>query len=91
MTKYLESGIGGGSVRTNCLDWICKQANILKINGCTFFKEDGSIKVMAEGEENDLVEFADKLEEANLFSRRENFYIVWKVQSKKFNNFSIIN
>jgi acylphosphatase len=90
MKKYLESGIGGSSCRHDCLNQICEQADHLHIKGCTFFKEDGSIGVMAQGEETDLVEFVDKLKDANLFFRIENFYITWKESNKKFDNFSII-
>lgn len=90
MIKFLESGIAGCSCRHDCLNQIFEQADHLKIKGCTSFKEDGSIGVMAQGEENDLVEFVDKLKEANLFFRIENFYIIWKESSKKFDKFSII-
>ena len=90
MTKYLERGIGGSLLKSNCLNWVSKQANHLKINGCASFKEDGSIKIVAEGEENNLFEFADKLQAGHFFSKTENFYVIWKESDKKFNNFSII-
>ena len=91
MIKQIESGIAGKGLNFNNLHSIKKVADDLELNGVLSFKDDGSIKVIAEGEEENLKKFTKKLEKASFFYLIENFYLIWHNSIKGFNNFSIIN
>ncbi len=73
--------------------WINDNANRLGLKGITFFKSDGSIKVIAEGEEKYLDIFMSKLKRGPylfpLFSPVENFSITWQEPKNDFADFSI--
>jgi len=56
-----------------------------------FTKDDGSIKVVAEGEDGDLTKFTKRLEKSFFFSSIENFYVNWHDSTKEFQDFSISN
>jgi len=51
MKKHIEGGISGRILGHNSLVWIKDLAIKLGLKGAVFTKHDGSIKVMAEGEE----------------------------------------
>ena len=77
MYKCIESGIGGKGLNFSDLLKIKHQAENLGLVGSVFFKEDGSIKVIAEGADDSLKEFAKELKPGHFFSTIENFYIIW--------------
>lgn len=77
MLKHIESGIGGKSLNSDYLSIVTKLASNCGLQGSVFTKDDGSIKVVAEGEEENLVQFSKKLRKANVFSSVENFYVNW--------------
>ena len=51
MVKHIESGMSGRMMGFNSLSWIRDVAMKLEIKGAVFTRPDGSIKVVAEGEE----------------------------------------
>ncbi len=61
MVKRIESGIAGKMLGFNALGFIRDLANQSRVNGAVFTKADGSIKVIAEGEEENLVAFTEKI------------------------------
>jgi len=85
----MESGIAGKGLDFDSLSRIKDQAIKLRLVGTTFMKDDGSIKVIAEGNDSDLEEFAKTLKPSRFFSSIENFYIIWKEPSLKYKDFSI--
>lgn len=93
MIKCTESTISGKNLSYKYLVWINDQATQLGLKGITFFKNDGSIKVIAEGEEQNLLFFIKKLKRGYffipLFSPVENFSVVWQEPKHEFENFSI--
>ncbi len=89
MTKSIESGISAKLMGTSKLSAIKDAAINLGIKGIAFIKEDGSIKVIAEGEEKNLEKFAKRIERIFFFSSIENFYILWKDFKGEFSDFSI--
>lgn len=89
MIKCIESGIAGKGLDFDSLSKIKNQAIKLGIVGTTFMKDDGSIKVIAEGNDADLEEFAKTLKPSRFFSSIENFYILRKEPSVKYKDFSI--
>ena len=89
MIKCMESGIAGEGLGFNILPKIKDQAVKLGIVGTVFVKDDGSIKVIAEGKDEDLEKFAKTLKLSHFFSRIENFYILWKGTDIEYKDFSI--
>lgn len=89
MFKRIESGIAGKGLGFDYLSSIKEVATDLGLEGTVSLKDDGSIKIVAEGEEKSLVKFTKKLERNFFFSQIENFYIIWYKPTREFNNFSI--
>ena len=93
MQKCIESTIWGRRLDYEYLVWIKNNAIRLGLKGITFFKNDGSVRVIAEGEENNLDIFARKLERGRTFlfflSPIENFSVTWHEPRKEFEDFSI--
>lgn len=77
-------------MRFSDLSWIKDFADRLGLVGIVFEKHDGTIKVIAEGEEKDLRKLARELErEEKSFSRVENFYEKWAEATGEFKEFSV--
>jgi acylphosphatase len=90
MKKRLESGISARSVGFGDLSYVKSYAEEFGLTGTVSVKNDGSIKIIAEGEDNNIMEFLKKLEaEEHSFSRVENFYEKWAEPTGEFENFSI--
>ncbi|OGI71055.1 hypothetical protein A3B84_02540 [Candidatus Nomurabacteria bacterium RIFCSPHIGHO2_02_FULL_35_13] len=93
MQKCIESTISGKNLGYDYLLWINRQATRLGLKGITFFKSDGSIKVIAEGEEKNLLFLIKKLRRGRfffpIFSPVENFSITLHEPRNEFENFSI--
>jgi acylphosphatase len=90
MFKHIEGGIAGRIMGNDSLSWIRDTATALGVSGAVFTKPDGSIKLVADGEEGTLVEFVKEIERGRVFSSVENFYINWS-DTKNLGNFFIIN
>lgn len=89
MIKCIESGVGGKGLSFDYLSEIRDRAIKFRLVGTTFFKVDGSIKVIAGGEAVALEEFVKTLKPNRFFSTIENFYILWKEPNNKYTDFSI--
>lgn len=68
MLKCIESVMWGRNLSYDYLLWIRRHAIRLGLKGITFFKNDGSIKTIAEGEERNLLFFVKKLKRGRFFS-----------------------
>lgn len=77
MIKKIEIGISGSIWNSSSFNWIDRLAIRLSINASVFTKSDGSIRVIAEGEEQTLEVFAKKIHHSGIFSRIENFFVKW--------------
>jgi len=93
MIKSIESTIWGKSLNHKYVLWVHNNATRLGLKGIVFFKNDGSIKIIAEGEEENLLFFIKKLQRGRyffpIFSQIENFSIVWQTPKHEFEDFSI--
>ena len=90
MFRRLESGISARSVRFSDLSYVKSYAEKFGLTGVVFTKDDGTVKVIAEGEEKNLEKFIKELEkEEHSLSRVENFYEKWGEPTGGFKNFSI--
>ena len=93
MQKCIESTISGINLDHEYLFWIRNNAVQLGLKGITFFKGDGSIKVIAEGEEQNLNKFLNKLRRGrhffSIFYPVENFSIILHEPKNEFEDFTI--
>ena len=89
MIKRIESGIAGKGLGSDYLSSIKELAIRLGLTGVVFTKNDGSIKVIAEGEDADLIKLSKRLERNFFFSPIENFYAIWHESTGEFKDFSI--
>ncbi|HTE49152.1 MAG TPA: acylphosphatase [Candidatus Paceibacterota bacterium] len=90
MIKYIESGISGKGLGFHYLQSIKNLALSCQIKGIVFTRPDGSIRVLAKGEEGDLMEFANKLERESNSREIENFYTKWGEPNKDLEIFYIV-
>lgn len=93
MIKCIESITSGRNLNYKYLVWIWRHATKLGIKGITFFKSDGSIKVIAEGEEKNINLFIRKLKRGRcllkMFSPIEYFSVIHCEPRNEFRDFSI--
>ena len=89
MIKRFESGISAKAIGFEYLSWIKSYALKAHLLGTVFEKNDGSIKIIAEGEDTDLNELAKKLENSNFLFPMENFYVKWEKPKGDYKDFSI--
>lgn len=93
MQKCIDSVMCGKDLDYKYLLWIYRHAVRLGLKGITFFRNDGSIKVIAEGEEKNLHKFIKKLKRGRflipVFHPMENFCVTWHEPKSEFNDFSI--
>ena len=61
MIKHVEIGISGEMLNLNSFELVRALASELGLGGALFTKKDGSVKIIAEGEEELLIQFADKI------------------------------
>jgi len=92
MLKKIECGIGGKEFGFDYLSEIKETADSLGLVGKIFEKDDGSIKLIAEGEEKNLMEFAEYLSKLGSFNHPiQNFYVKWEEPTGEYEDFSISN
>ena len=90
MIKRIESGISGAGLGPNCLSRIRELAISLGLKGIAFTRNDGSIKVIAEGEESNLIDFTKRLPQISTMASVENFYVKWPEFREEAGNFFIL-
>lgn len=91
MIKHMENGISGKIMRPDSLSFIQNLAEELGIKGVVFEKPDGSIKIIAEGEEEDLEDFIESIKRGKVFSEIDNFYVNWDNNLENFGGFNVID
>ena len=90
MVKRIESGLYAKGIGEGYLSWIQNYAYELGLTGIVFTRNDGSIRVIAEGEEDKLEKLSKKLERGGFLSSVENFYINWGDAKEEFKSFAAI-
>ena len=91
MLKRMEIGIGGGGFNFSRFLSIKESALKFSLLGIAFIRDDGAIKVIAEGEEKNLINFENELSNANFFLYTESFYSRWYNAQGEFKNFSVMD
>lgn len=71
-------------------DFTRRKARSLGIFGSVKNMKDGSVLVIAEGEEEDLKRFIDFLNKGSVLSRVDNVEVSWSESKNKFSNFKIV-
>jgi len=93
MVKGIDCIISGKNLDHKFILWIYQNANAFGLKGITFFKNDGSIKIVAEGEERNLNRFINKVNRGPyffaFFSPVEVFSVTWHEPKNEFEDFSI--
>jgi acylphosphatase len=90
MWERIESGVSAKTLDNDYLISIRDYALELGLVGIVFIKDDGSLKIIAEGEEEVLQEFAKELKKGNYFPI-ENFFLVWEKPNHQYSDFTIGN
>jgi len=90
MVKHMESGISGKGLGFHYLQQIKNLAVKFRIKGIVFTRSDGSIRVEAEGEEKNLMDFVNKLELESNSCDVENFYTKWSESKKDLESFHVV-
>src|SRR6185369_5794474 len=91
MLKRLESGITISTryAHGDLLLWLQGIATHLSLTGVASMKNDGGIKILAEGEEESLMELEKEIRSASFFPHAEDFYVLWKEYTGEFKDFGI--
>ena len=90
MQKEIEVIIKGRVQMVMFRDFAKKEADSLKLCGTVKNLGDGSVDVIAQGDEEKLKEFIEKLKTGPKFAEVENVEIQWRDIKERFNDFKII-
>lgn len=71
-------------------DFAARKARTLLLCGSAQNMEDGSVSVVAEGEETQLVVFIKKLHQGPILAHVENVNCVWREPKNEYMNFTIV-
>ena len=93
MQKRIECVVGIERSESNFMLHIYENARMHGLTGEVFTRDDGSIKIIAEGEEEALEKFAKKMQRGHslfgMFTTVDNFFVKWEEPTGEFNEFSI--
>lgn len=70
--------------------FVTMKANSLKINGTVKNNSNGSVSIVAEGEEKQLVKFLEEIEKSYLFARIEKVKKCFLPNMNEFSDFKVI-
>lgn len=70
-------------------DFACRKARSLGLRGYVKNHPDGSVEVVAQGEEKNLHTYISMLEKGSMLSRVDEVEVQWRDASMPFSNFSI--
>lgn len=90
MIKRLECIVSGRVQMVMFRDFTQRNARKLGLRGTVQNMPDGTVYVIAEGEEEDLRHFIEKLRLGPPFAKVENVDVVWHDPTEKFTNFNIV-
>ena len=71
-------------------DFACRKANKLGLRGMVKNNEDGSVTVIAEGEEDTLMVYIKGIEQGPVLSNVENVEVAWLDAKEEFSQFGIV-
>ncbi|HNW71372.1 MAG TPA: acylphosphatase [Candidatus Paceibacterota bacterium] len=93
MLKRIECLVSAQRVGYSYLLWIGKTAISLGLKGLAFIKDDGSIQITAEGDDESLSKFIKRVKIGHpifhMFITINNFFVKWHEPTNEFKDFSI--
>lgn len=88
--KEVEVTITGRVQMVMFRDFAQRKARGLKITGTVQNLNDGSVRVVAQGEEDILKKYIEYLNKGSMLSNVENVSVSWREPKEKFTQFKII-
>ena len=90
MFKEIEAMIRGRVQLVMYRDFAQRRAKSLGIAGFAQNMPDGSVRVVAQGEEDNLKKYIEKLRKGPLLARVDSVDVVWRDATKNFKSFDIV-
>lgn len=90
MKKQLKANITGRVQMVMYRDFACRKAKKLGLVGMVKNLEDGSVSVIAEGEESVLDEYVKYLNRGSILSKVKNVRISWDEAKGEYSDFKIM-
>lgn len=88
--KRVEGVVTGRVQAVMFRDFAERKARSLGILGTVQNKDDGSVFIVAEGEEEKLLKYIELLKKGSIFSKVENISIEWLSATAEFKDFRIL-
>ena len=89
MKKRLECNIFGRVQMVMYRDFVQRNATRLGLSGRVWNVDDGSVRVIAEGEESALIKLLDKLHKGPMLANVERVESKWNDTTETFTDFRI--
>jgi len=90
MQKQMTCTVSGRVQMVMYRDFTCRRARALGLTGWVKNNDDGTVTVVAEGEEDVLRELLSFLHSGSMLSRVDDVRSAWKEPSGSFSSFSIV-
>ena len=90
MKKQLQAMISGRVQMVMYRDFAQRKARKLGLVGTVQNQKDGSVNVIAEGEESVLNEYLKYLNRGSILSKVKNIRIFWSEPTGRFSDFTIL-
>ena len=90
MIKEIECLVRGLVQGVMYRDFVRRTARRHNLSGTVENLAAGSVRIIAQGEENKLQDFLKRLRRGSLFSRIDSVEVIWRDQIKPFDSFEII-
>ena len=95
MIERIECRISAEKSNYDYLRWIKRAADKHDITGVVFTNDDGSIEIIAEGEDEILKEFSKHVNDGhpifNMITIVDNFSMKWHKATGEYKDFQVIN
>lgn len=88
-TKRVECTVSGRVQMVMYRDFVVRNARRLGVNGVVRNEDDGTVSVVAEGDEKTLHNFIIQLRKGPIFAHVENVHIIWGESTGEFLDFTI--
>jgi acylphosphatase len=88
--QEIECSVSGRVQFVMFRDYAQRKAKKLGLVGCVRNIKDGSVYVLAQGEQEALNKYIDLLKKGSLLSRVDSVKVLWREPSFNFNSFSIV-
>ena len=95
MIERIECRISAEKSNYDYLRWIKRSADKFEVTGIVFNNDDGSIGVIAEGEDTVLTKFSKKIMDGhpifNMITIVDNFSMKWHKATGEYKDFQVIS